>query len=582
MIDKNKSNIVSFDVGVEKLLNIAYKKIEKSDYLNAIPVLKKALQDDEENVDAMLELATLYSKMGMIDVSNRYAYSALSIEHNEISLYLLGNNFFKMHMYDRGISYYKRLLEMYPEGSYASYVEMVIERYEDKSIAGREIKLMKMTRKGKKYIEKEQYQKAIRLFSMLVKVSPEHLFLKNNLAMAYFYNKEYDKAIRLCREVISKRRYDVHANCNLAMFYYKQKNKYEYNIQKNKLDKLKPGNQEEYIKLVTTYCEIKSHEDVVRISRQAIMTYSYDTTYMFFMAAAYYNLGKVNKSLSTYHDILKIDEDNYIAHYYIKSIKSLMKPKKIDYYNQLPVVAIIDTVKRLRNLDEMPVEKLKEYWTGEDRLAVIWGTRYRDDGIKRICYEILGKLANAESERDLRNVLFSFNTSDELKKDVLAALRLMDAKQPYSAYFSGEILDVKVAVAAVEGVKELERPQKVIDILKECMADDFTDDMLKECIDMYVLLLNNRVDKGFRSLNALCAVLEISVREIYRMDYDKKELVKRYKTTETTVEAYGKKIAELLFKLKSDEKSDDSDEKDVHETGKDSLLTTNENAEDTE
>lgn len=547
MIDNNKSNVVQFDVSVNRLLNIAYKKIDKSEYLDAVPILKKALKEDPENVDVLLELATLYSKMNILDVSNKYAYKALTLEHNETSLFVMGNNFLKQHKYDKGIIYFKRLLDMYPDGDYADYVSAVAERIESKGAVGRDFKLLKLTHKGKKYIEKEQYSKAIRLFSLVSMVVPDQLFIKNNLAMAYFYDGKPEKAIKICKEILSKRKYDVYANCNLTMFYYKQKNKYEFNKHKAKLGRIKPSTQEEYVKLISTYCEMKCHEDVIRVVRQAAMIYFFDLTYLFFLAAANYNLGNVNKALSVYHDILKVDEDNYIAHYYIKSINSLMKPKKIDYYNQLPVVAIIDSVKRLRVLAEMSADELKETWNKDDRLVVIWGTRYKDEGIKRMCFNILGTLANDESEMDLRNALFSVSTSDELKKDILAALGIMNAKQPYAAYFAGDILDVKVSVATIEGAKELKRPQKAMEIFQNSVAEDFDDNLLKECIDMYVMILNKGLDKGFHSLNALCAVIEMSVREMYKLSYSKKELVTRYHTTADTVENYGNRIAELLL-----------------------------------
>ena len=44
----------------------AYKKIDKSDYLNALPILKRAYIEDPFNVEILLELATIYSKMNHI------------------------------------------------------------------------------------------------------------------------------------------------------------------------------------------------------------------------------------------------------------------------------------------------------------------------------------------------------------------------------------------------------------------------------------------------------------------------------------------------------------------------------------
>ena len=546
MVENGKgSNIVQFEVDANKLLNFAYKKIDKSDYLNALPILKKALNEDKENVDVLLELAFLYSRVNILDMSNKYAYEALKLEHNESSLYIIGNNFLKMHKYDTGLVYYKRLLDMYPDGEYADYVDMVVERIEDKETTGRELKLLNLTHKGKGYIEKEQYHRAIRLFSLLSSIEPDQAFIKNNLAMAYFYNKQYDKAIKLCKEILSTNKYDVYTNCNLALFYYKIKDKIELKKQVEKLSKLKPFTQEEFVKLITTYCELKCHEDIKTV-KQAITVYSCDITYMFFLAVANYNIGNVNKALSYYRDILRLDELNYNAHYYIKAINSLMKPKKIDYYNQLPVAAIIDCVKRLKALAEATDEALHKMWSPKDRMIVSWGLKYNDDSIKRISINILEAVGDENSINDLLNGLFSINISDDVKKDILAALRLLDVKQPYSAYFGGDILDVKVSVAAINRDSDLVRPQKAIDLFHDSLTDEYDSDLIKECVDMYIMILNSGFDKEFKSLNALCAVIEMSVRELFKKPFERTELIKRYHTTEETVDKYGNRLAQLL------------------------------------
>lgn len=552
MIDRNDKNIVEFDVGVDRLLNIAYKKIDKSEYVNAVSILKKALVEDPENVDVLQELASVYSKMNMIDKSNRFAYLALDLKHNEMSLYLLGNNFLKLHMYDEGIEYFNRIIDMYPDGDYADYVELVIDRLEDKEVTGRELKLLNLTQKGKKYLENEEYDKAIKLFSRVSMAVPEHNFIKNNLAMAYFYDKQTEKSIKLCKEVIATSRYDIYANCNLALFYHRLNKKHELNKQLDKLLKLEPVTQEEYLKIISIYCEMKRHEDVIRVVKQAGMVYSYDITYMYFLAAANYNLGNVNKSLSIYHDIIKIDEDNFEAYYYIKAINSLMKPKSIDYYNQLPMVAVIDCVKQIKAMMDMTREELVKNWTEENRLIAMWGLRYRDDGVKRLCISILSVVDDEDSKRALKEALFSTSMSDEVKKDILANLQFMGVPQPYPAYFAGDILNVKVSVSTIDNTKSLEKPQKAIDIFKNGIKGEEDPDMLKECIEMYVLILNMGMEVNFRSTNALCAVIEMSVCEMNAIEYDKSDIIKRYKTTAKTFDAYCQKLSDILFDAKQD------------------------------
>ncbi len=544
--DFEQNNIIEFEKDTKWLLDVAAKKAGRAKYVNALSIVNKVLDEDENCVEALLELSSIYSKLGMVDNSTYYAHKAMCINENESSYYIIGTNFIKKHLYYQGVGYYKKMLDLYPEGEYSEYGEMVIERLDEDDRFARETRIMNLINRGRYYIEVGRYNKAIRLYSLMYNFVEKSSINKNNLALAYFYNKQAEKAIRLTKEVIKQNKYDISANCNLALFYSKLRRKVLLNGHMPNLDKINPSMPEEYLKLISTLCECKEHERVIATIKRAICSYSFDITYMFLMASAYYNLGKFTKALSLFLDILKIDKNNYVAYYYKKYISSINKPKYIDYYMQLPLVAIIDGVKRLKILVNMTSEELQENFSEEDRLLTLWCATYKDDEIKLIAVRILTKVGGEKIIEDLKQLLFSSYLQDDIKKDILGALKMLNVEEPYNTIFGGDIAKVNVSVASINSPKGIDKHQQAIDLFASVAKEGHSSLHMANCINTYVDLNNNEI--YFNSLGGACAAIELY--ELNKIDekVDLSVLALGYKTTVKTLKAYYEKIVEYYNK----------------------------------
>ena len=401
-----ENKIVSFSKSSDELLGYAYKKIEKQQYVNALSILKNANEQDPSNVDVLVEMAEIYGMMGMSDKANACAYYAMLKKPNKESLYILGANYLKSYQYETGRRFLDRLVKEYPEDEYAEFAQEILTNMDANSLLTDEMRMLKLSDKGKRLIEAGKYKKAIRLYQRLYDINGEATYIKNNLALSYFYDNEEKMAIALCKEVLDENPYDIYANCNLILFYYKTKQKKPLEGQKKKLIRLQPSYHEEYIKLVATYCEMEEHDMVIKYLEEMMQLHPVDSKTMFLLAAANYNLGRRSKALNIFSDMLKLNEYNYIAYYYLKAAQGENPVLKIEYYMQIPFLAILDSIKEVKDLITLSPDALEQRWNRDAMMVTIWGLHYGDDGLKKLCVNLLAAIGDQDCESILREYLF--------------------------------------------------------------------------------------------------------------------------------------------------------------------------------
>lgn len=537
-MQKTEEKIVTFQKSSDELLNYAFKKLEKNQYVNALAILRNALQHDPKNGDILLEMANIYTHMGEYADANLCAYYANALEASDEALYLLGTNYLKCYQYENGRRFLEKLIVQFPGSEFANYADEVLENMEDDHVVTDEMRLLKLSEKGKRFIEDGKYKKAIRLYTMLNRIDGDAAYIKNNLALSYFYDKQSKKAIELCKEILSKNGYDVYANCNLTLFYYKTKQKGPLTVQLKRLERLDPTFSEEYMKLVATYCEMGEHEQVIRYLNKMLGVTPMDKKCMYLLAAAHYNLGQRSKALSILTEMLKLDEHNYIAYYYAKMVTAQNPLLRMDYYMQIPFLAILDSIKRIKELVLLRREDLKKRWSKENKLITVWGLSYGDNSLKRLCINILGNIGGLECEKILKKYLFCLDERDELKKEAFSALRFMGAKQPYAAFYCGNVVEVNVSVVDNRLSRLGNRDKMVLGLIKRHMAERYDDKVLSNAMDFWMNFLTIDELTGKKHAGAIAACVEYFTCAANQIKVTKGELAKRYGASVSTINRY--------------------------------------------
>ncbi len=109
--------------------------LEKSgEWLKAIQIYHRLLQEGEETTDVRLRLAGVYSEMGNYGAAERLLLAMLGSDHDNVDiLYALGMVFFRAEQYDQAIFYLERIAgQSNPRIHYSlGYAHFKLERWLD-------------------------------------------------------------------------------------------------------------------------------------------------------------------------------------------------------------------------------------------------------------------------------------------------------------------------------------------------------------------------------------------------------------------------------------------------------------------
>ena len=124
---------------------------------------------------------------------------------------------------------------------------------------------------------------------------------------------------------------------------------------------------------------------------------------------------------------------------------------------------MINRVKRINDYVNMPSEEQKHRWIEDETIYNLfsWGIDLSDAKIKKAILVTVSKFGDEKSEKFLRDFLLKRDEGEELKKEALAYLKRMDAKEPYIAYIDGSVVEVRVSIVDLSKIKMPEQYKEV-------------------------------------------------------------------------------------------------------------------------
>ena len=89
---------------------------------------------------------------------------------------------------------------------------------------------------------------------------------------------------------------------------------------------------------------------------------------------------------------------------------------------------------------------MRELWENDPtfRNTLVWGLHFMDPGIKHVCAELIAAFRDERADDVLRRFLMDSSEPDELKNDLFIVMSRLGYKQPYLAYISGKLAEVRV------------------------------------------------------------------------------------------------------------------------------------------
>jgi len=512
---KAEKKVIPFEQNGQFYYRKAKKYLENNNYINALNFYRKALEKEPDNLEYLLDLSEVFTEMGYFDESNRILFSVLQKDKSRVDCYFgLGCNFLGLQEFDKAEDCFEKYLIMDPDGLYWEDAqdlldvlkknEYFIDDIED--IDYEKEKLYKIAVKGKEFLDRGDYENAVKELEKVIKKDDSLIFAKNNLALAHFCIGNLDRAIELSKEVLEEEPYNVHANCNIALFLHEKGNMEACKSFLKTILELEPEDPEDIHKIAVTLCELKEHEKANQLLKKLLQYKPYDIRVLHYIAISCFNLGRYKESLQYWDKITKIDPDNSVSAFYKRMVNNCIKNndgyyRELPYHFQVPYDEVIRRVKRINDFLKLKETDLLRKWRESNSFKSLlnWGLDLNDPLIKRAILNVVASFRDDKAEEFLRLFLLRKNEDKKLKQEALGMLKEMNASEPYIAYIDNDIVEVKVDILGINSHEIPIQLEKVVDTALIKMRGRYEEGYDKEIREMWLkfikLLYPNQLPK---------------------------------------------------------------------------------------
>ena len=317
--DKGKNGV--FSASNELMLDKADALIEKGQYVKAVSLIRRALENQPASFETKLFLAEVYHDMELYALSNNVLFELMRKEpKNPDVLLLLGKNYLELNELSLCGYYFK----LYSENNAEAEITLEPERIQ--AVRGGLELVHPMTKrradllqqKAGMLIRNDRLDDAKSIFEELERNFPDEIAYKNNTAFTDLLLNDYIGGEKKARDALSLKPDDPVALCNLVTALYMAGKRAELKEYAEILAKCETEEPVEIFKIATTFCEIKFDEEAFIWLEKLLKSSPYELDMLFLYGFAAFNCGKYEKFEEALTDITTIDESNAVAWFYRK------------------------------------------------------------------------------------------------------------------------------------------------------------------------------------------------------------------------------------------------------------------------
>ena len=426
------AQIIGFNLSKEDYFNLADDAFSKGDSEKSIVNLNKALNVDDRFFEASLALATVYSSLGVWDLSNATLYKTLSKHPDKDTrdriFYQLAMNFMDVNQPEVAEYYLQDIAEAYdiqmPEGDGNAtngieggfhvvypkgedYYEMLIERaYE--------------------LVRARKFDDAIALMDEVDAHSKSKNAANHIVLVCLMMKNDIDSVIANAQKMLAENGDSLAVKCTLATAYLMEEKVQEaYEVLDEILQK-DYKSMEDILMILPLLVNMDMHAEVVKYTRRVLESLDLQPNTMIWLSQGLYSLGQRDEARKVMVKVRNIFGEYSPADYFLELYKT--EPEKVAYSMNLPYVErvrrykVLDTVIKLSPVDLATVLDLKDDDAMQIKKLIEWA--FRDDN-ENLKFLILDKLALVDCEwvdDFIREQLISVDLSFELMSRLLFCL----------------------------------------------------------------------------------------------------------------------------------------------------------------
>lgn len=430
---KKNVKVVSFQRSPAYVHHRAMMNRRDNNVVDALELMRRAVEESPENREYRLDLAELYCEMGCHAQSTRLLLDMLAEEDSPSECYY-GLALNQLGMNDlTGARRYLRLYRRHnPEASHSEEVRQLtaqldffheISRHENRRLQ----RAIAMANRACEAMKADEPQKACRLFEASLALSSEQYEMRALYAMALLLCGERDSA--RAEAELAYRGYppSVRALCVSAqVFALLGDGKRARRLIERAVGE-KPEGQDLRLMLYAMG-ELGMDELVAEHVRAALREAPFDRELLHMRAVALMRTGvSAARASRFWARILRIDPEDSVARYYQRAaLRGELQGQSLGYAYQVPHEEFMRRLRALVGQLSQGYAHLEALWRDDPhfRQLLRWAAGAPDSRLSRAAMTALTIIDHRESRSLLRSLLFSGEIPGELKLHAALALRL--------------------------------------------------------------------------------------------------------------------------------------------------------------
>lgn len=510
--------IVPFERGADFIHQRAMKNLRDNNIVDAIELMRKAVETSPENDDYRLELAQLMCDAGCPLASNKLLLDML-VRNVKTDDCLYGHAINQLNMNNPDAA--RKLLKMCKEASSSDeligQVEQLsgeMEMYEalNRPISRRKERVYAMTDEACELMRREDIDGAIRIFERVLDMDNTLKDVHALLAMAYMMRGRIEEGIERAEFASAEVCDDIRALCVSAQVFGMAEMDEKAAELLVKASQLEPDPMEKRM-LIFTMFEAGMYAEARIQAKLALMETPCDKLLLNAMAVISLNLGEGTEAATGYwRRILRIDPDDTVAAYFIKALEEgRINPDELTCEYQVPHGELIKRYMYIADKLNGDLWDVAVKWQNDEefRRLISWSLMSAEQRFRDAAVTLLASIDDPEAESQLREYLMRVDSGLDSMVRAAALLRMRGGDierilppfvDPEDGFMPGgdQILDNM-------GIGHRQLVRLASDILeRRYHADAY--DTLAVMWDMYRSLRGTRMDPMLRTETAAAAL----------------------------------------------------------------------------
>lgn len=463
------------------------------------------------DVSYRIELASLYSEMGQLDMSNAECFKVLTKDHrNNECLSILSSNYTEKNNY-RAAYYYFSKFDTYGLEDLSDIVSLDsdindLNRLGFKMVWSNGVKdCSDLKEEAEIFLSMKNYKDAIKTLNRIPKKSLQYLWAKKLLVYCHYMNQDYQSSLDITKDLMSSNQGDIATITVAYSILAETGEKALAEFYSNKIMDMKCEDIGDVLKAGYCLMDAKRFNDAVALLNRELINYPYNDNLLLLLSTAYYMEGNIDKAKKLLLKLINMYGDRTYARIYLESINEGDTPNtgiaySIPSTRAMKYIALID--KKNESFDKFKKEFL---YSAKFKSLLKWRIQADStDGYSYMLISGIGFLRNSAAGKFLEELLLNEKISGEAKVIALDNLFNISNKKNV-ALVNDSYFRIVNLINGKETSQDFSEAYAMCCIYLSPMLKDYEDEIYKTFIK-----LNDRL-KGklnhMRSAEALAALI---------------------------------------------------------------------------